>query len=48
MKIKEYAKTSKIPLKTLRWMERIKTISDPLPDKRFNRSEIAGKTVGTA
>ena len=31
MKIKEYAKTSKIPLKTLRWMERIKTISDPLP-----------------
>jgi DNA-binding transcriptional MerR regulator len=32
MEIKEYAKTSKIPLKTLRWMERIKTISDPLPD----------------
>ncbi|MBU1567363.1 MAG: hypothetical protein KJ630_17285 [Proteobacteria bacterium] len=32
MKIKEYAKTSKIPLKTLRWMERIKTISDPLLD----------------
>ena len=32
MKIKEFAKTSKIPLKTLRWMERIKTISDPLPD----------------
>jgi hypothetical protein len=32
MKIKEYAKTSKIPLKTLRWMERIKTFSDPLPD----------------
>lgn len=32
MKIKEYAKTSKLPLKTLRWMERIKTISDPLPD----------------
>ena len=31
MKIKEFAKTSKIPLKTLRWMERIKTISDPLP-----------------
>jgi hypothetical protein len=31
MEIKEYAKTSKIPLKTLRWMERIKTISDPLP-----------------
>jgi hypothetical protein len=33
MEIKEYAKTSKIPLKTLRWMERIKTISDPLPDE---------------
>ena len=32
MEIKEYAKTSKIPLKTLRWMERIKTISDPLAD----------------
>jgi len=32
MEIKEYAKISKIPLKTLRWMERIKTISDPLPD----------------
>jgi DNA-binding transcriptional MerR regulator len=32
MEIKEYAKTSKIPMKTLRWMERIKTISDPLPD----------------
>jgi hypothetical protein len=32
MEIKEYAKTSKLPLKTLRWMERIKTISDPLPD----------------
>ena len=32
MEIKEYAKTSKIPLKTLRWMERIKTISDPLSD----------------
>ncbi len=32
MKIKEYAKTSKIPLKTLRWMERIKTINDPLPE----------------
>jgi len=32
MEIKEYAKTSKIPIKTLRWMERIKTISDPLPD----------------
>ena len=32
MKIKEFAKTSKIPLKTLRWMERIKTISDPLAD----------------
>jgi len=30
MEIKEYAKTSKIPLKTLRWMERIKTISDQL------------------
>ncbi|MDK9706803.1 MAG: hypothetical protein OEL83_07100 [Desulforhopalus sp.] len=32
MEIKEYAKTSKVPLKTLRWMERIKTISDPLSD----------------
>ncbi len=32
MEIKEYAKTSKIPLKTLRWMERIKTINDPLTD----------------
>jgi len=32
MEIKEYAKTSKIPLKTLRWMERIKTISDPVLD----------------
>lgn len=32
MEIKEYAKISKIPLKTLHWMERIKTISDPLPD----------------
>jgi len=32
MEIKEYAKTSKLPLKTLRWMERIKTISDPLQD----------------
>ena len=33
MEIKKYAKTSKIPLKTLRWMERIKTISDPLLDE---------------
>jgi len=33
MEIKEYAKTSKIPLKTLRWMERIKTISDPVLDE---------------
>jgi hypothetical protein len=33
MEIKEYAKTSKIPLKTIRWMKRIKTISDPLPDE---------------
>ncbi|TKB23386.1 hypothetical protein FCL47_22555 [Desulfopila sp. IMCC35006] len=32
MEIKEYAKTSKIPLKTLRWMERIKKISNPLSD----------------
>ena len=32
MKIKEYAKISKLPLKTLRWMKRIRTISDPLPD----------------
>ncbi|MCK9293506.1 MAG: hypothetical protein M0P70_00350 [Desulfobulbaceae bacterium] len=32
MEIKEYAKTSKIPLKTLRWMERINTTSDPLTD----------------
>jgi len=32
MEIKEYAKISKIPMKTLRWMERIKTINDPLPD----------------
>jgi len=33
MKIKEFAKTSRIPLKTLRWMERIKTISDPVLDE---------------
>ena len=33
MEIKEYAKTSKIPLKTLRWMKRSKTISDPLLDE---------------
>ncbi|KJR98273.1 MAG: hypothetical protein VR65_21130 [Desulfobulbaceae bacterium BRH_c16a] len=33
MEIKEYAKTSKIPLKTLRWMKRTKTISDPLLDE---------------
>jgi len=33
MEIKEYAKTSKIPLKTLRWMKRSKKISDPLPDE---------------
>ena len=32
MDIKEYAKTSKIPLKTLRWMERIKIVSNPLID----------------
>ncbi|MDD3815328.1 MAG: hypothetical protein PHZ02_11875 [Desulfocapsaceae bacterium] len=32
MDIKEYAKTSKISFKTLRWMERIKAISDPLID----------------
>ena len=30
MEIKEYAKISKIPLKTLRWMKKSKTISDPL------------------
>lgn len=33
MEIKEYAKTSKIPLKTLRWMKRSKKISDPLLDE---------------
>ena len=33
MEIKEYAKISKIPLKTLRWMKRSKTISDPLLDE---------------
>ncbi|MDO8948258.1 MAG: hypothetical protein Q7U88_14055 [Desulfocapsaceae bacterium] len=32
MDIKEYAKTSKISFKTLRWMERIKAISNPLID----------------
>ena len=32
MEIKEYAKTSKISLKTLRWMKRSKKISDPLQD----------------
>jgi hypothetical protein len=32
MDIKEYAKTSKIPLKTLRWIARNEFISDPLTD----------------
>ena len=46
MKIKEYAKTSKIPLKTLRWMERIKTISDPLPDNDLIALKLLEKLWG--
>lgn len=32
MEIKEYATISKLPMKTLRWMKKIRTISDPLSD----------------
>ena len=46
MKIKEYAKTSKIPLKTLRWMERIKTISDPLPENDLIALKLLEKLWG--
>ena len=46
MKIKEYAKISKIPLKTLRWMERIKTISDPLTDNDLIGMKLLGKLWG--
>jgi DNA-binding transcriptional MerR regulator len=46
MEIKEYAKTSKIPLKTLRWMERIKTISDPLPDEDLIGLKLVEKLWG--
>ncbi len=46
MKIKEYAKTSKIPLKTLRWMERIKTISNPLPENDLIALKLLEKLWG--
>ena len=46
MKIKEYAKTSKIPLKTLRWMERTKTISDPLPENDLIALKLLEKLWG--
>lgn len=43
MDIKEYAKTSKIPLKTLRWMERIKIVSNPLTDNELIGLELIEK-----
>ena len=43
MDIKEYAKTSKIPLKTLRWMERIKIASNPLTDNELIGLELIEK-----
>jgi hypothetical protein len=46
MKIKEYAKSSKIPLKTLRWMERTKTISDPLPENDLIALKLLEKLWG--
>ena len=46
MEIKEYAKTSKIPMKTLRWMERIKTIRDPLPAEDLIGLELLEKMWG--
>ncbi|MBA3006961.1 MAG: hypothetical protein KJ900_12100 [Proteobacteria bacterium] len=35
MDIKEYARTSKIPLKTLRWIAKKEIISDPLTDNEL-------------
>jgi DNA-binding transcriptional MerR regulator len=46
MDIKEYAKTSKIPLKTLRWMERIKIVSNPLIDNERIGLELIEKVWG--
>lgn len=43
MDIKEYAKASKIPLKTLRWMERIKIVSNPLTDNELIGLELIEK-----
>ena len=46
MDIKEYARTSKIPFKTLRWMERIKIVSNPLIDNERIGLELIEKVWG--
>jgi hypothetical protein len=43
MEITEYAKTSKIPFKTLRWMEKIRIVSNPFTDKELNGLELIEK-----
>ncbi|MBA3006314.1 MAG: hypothetical protein KJ900_13675 [Proteobacteria bacterium] len=46
MDIREYAKNSKIPLKTLLWMEKIKIVSDPLIDNERIGLELIEKVWG--
>jgi hypothetical protein len=46
MDIREYAKSSKISIKTLLWMEKIKIVSDPLIDNELIGLELIEKVWG--